>query len=225
VDDSRGDKVSDGAAETPAWSEAFAAPELARRRRRTYEGKLQRLDLLPAIAGRTLDIACGHGDALRVLSQHGHRGLVGLDTSRHGNDHPQPFAQIVADGTHLPFADLSFERILCLHSLHHFRSFEEISRLLAECRRVLTRGGHLYLLDHMGSFWLRGLFHILQWRCPLYPASARRFGEQLREEHDAIFWWLTEWRQLFDTLHLAGFAVERQTRTAAFLYLRCRVDE
>ncbi|MDA0336670.1 MAG: class I SAM-dependent methyltransferase [bacterium] len=216
--------MSDGAAETPAWSAAFAAPELARRRRRTYEGKLQRLDLLRPVAGRTLDVACGHGDALRILSHHGHQRLVGLDTSRHSND-PQPFEQMVADGTRLPFADLSFERVLCLHSLHHFRSFEDIGHFLAECRRVLTRGGYLYLLDHRGSFWLRGLFHMLEWRCPLYPASARRFGEQLREEHDAIFWWLAEWRQLFDTLRRTGFAVERQTRTAAFLYLRCRVDE
>ena len=72
---------------------------------------------------------------------------------------------------------------------------------------------------------MRGLFRVLEWRCPLYPAVARRFGAQLREEHDVIFWWLTEWRRLYDELRTAGFIVEHHTRTAAFLHLKCRPDE
>ena len=211
--------------ETAAWQAAYAAPELAERRVRTYETKLRRLELLSATSpGRTLDIACGHGDALRILARHGHGQLVGIDLSGPA-DNARPFGRIVANGIDLPFADGSFERIICLHSLHHFRSFDDIGHLLTECRRVLTRDGQLYLLDHWGSFWLRGLFRILEWRCPLYPAAARRFGEQLREEHDAIFWWLREWKRLFMSLGEVGFVVERQIRTAAFLHLRCRADE
>lgn len=224
--------MTSDAAETAAWRAAYAAPELAQRRRRTYETKLRRLELLPpkpgpmsgGVSGQTLDVACGHGDALRVLERHGYQRLVGVDIFSTSGDN-LAFDRIVADGTRLPFAGKSFERILCLHSLHHFRSFDHISHLLTECRRVLRRDGQLYLLDHWGSFWLRGLFRILEWRCPLYPGAARRFGKQLREEHDAIFWWLSEWQGLYEALHRAGFVVERQSRTAAFLYLRCRANE
>jgi SAM-dependent methyltransferase len=218
--------VNADAAETAAWNRAFASPELVERRRRTYEIKLGRLlpPLSEPLPGYTLDIACGHGDALRVLARHGQQRLIGLDMSCPTGD-ARPYDQVVANGTHLPFAGESFERIMCLHSLHHFRCFEHIGQLLAECRRVLRRGGYLYLLDHWGSFWLRGLFRVLEWRCPLYPASAQRFGEQLREEHDAIFWWLAEWKQLYEALREAGFVIEWQSRTATFLYLRCRADE
>ncbi|SVC49153.1 uncharacterized protein METZ01_LOCUS302007 [marine metagenome] len=217
--------MKSSSAETAAWSEAFAAPELSRRRQRTYERKLRRLQLLIPVTGRTLDIACGHGDALQLLARRGHSRLVGVDLSPSDVAVPTPFDRLVADGGRLPFGDGSFERIMCLHSLHHFRSFAGIGRLLAECRRVLTDDGHLYLLDHWGSIWLRGLFRIFEWRCSLYPAVARRFGQQLREEHDAIFWWLTEWRRLYDELRTAGFIIEHQSRTAAFLHLRCRPDE
>ena len=217
--------MKSGSYETAAWSEAFAAPELVRRRQRTYERKLRRLQLLVPVTGRTLDIACGHGDALQVLARRGHKRLVGVDVSPSDSTHASCFDRLIADGGRLPFTDGSFERIMCLHSLHHFRSFAGIGRLLVECRRVLTSGGHLYLLDHWGSLWLRGLFRVLEWRCPLYPAVAHRFGAQLREEHDAIFWWLTEWRRLHEELRTAGFIVEHHTRTAAFLHLRCRPDE
>lgn len=212
-------------AETNAWSEAFAAPELAERRRRTYRVKLDKLGLLEAVEGFTLDIACGHGDALQVLAHAGQQHLLGMDLISPERSTPRPFRQLLANGTSLPLADGSVERIMCLHSLHHFRSFDDIRLLLEECRRVLAPGGGLYLIDHWGSPWLRGLFHVLEWRCPLYPRAARHFGEQLREEHDAIFWWLSEWKRLYGELERAGFKVSRRSRSASFLHLTCRPDE
>ncbi len=212
-------------AETSAWNEAFAAPELAARRRRTYRDKLARLGLLNEVDGYTLDIACGHGDALQVLSHEGQQRLVGVDLVSPNRDAARPFQQLLANGTRLPFTDHALERIICLHSLHHFRSFHDIGLVLEECRRVLLPQGRLYLLDHWGSPWLRALFHVLEWRCPLYPKAARHFGEQLREEHEAIFWWLSNWRQLYTELEAAGFVVERRKRTAAFLHLTCRQRE
>lgn len=216
--------MSGATAETAAWTEAYASPELSRRRERTYLSKLGRLGLLEPVDGWTVDVACGHGDALRLLRQQGQRRLAGLDL-----DLPSPLADGAApvrgNGTVLPFATASVRRVMCLHALHHFRSLEDIGDFLTECRRLLTPAGRLYLLDHWGSPWLRGLFHVLEWRCPLYPAAARHFGAQLREEHDAIFWWLDTWRSLFGLLASAGFRVERQSRSPAFLYLTCCLDD
>ena len=150
-----------GSAETAAWSEAYAAPELVQRRQRTYTRKLRRLQLLNPVAGRTLDIACGHGDALQLLARHGHTRLVGVDLSPSDAAVPSSFDRLVADGGCLPFTDGSFERIICLHSLHHFRSFSGIGRLLSECRRLLKRGGHLYLLDP-GFYFLKKFLKLHQ---------------------------------------------------------------
>ena len=210
-------------AETAAWEEAFATPELVARRQRTYEAKLLRLGMQAPVDGRTLDVACGRGDALQVLSRLGHRRLFGADISWGANS--TEYRRLIADGAQLPLAGKSFERILCVHSLHHFRSFDEIGRLLAECRRLLTDDGQLYLIDHWGSPWLRTIFRVLEWRCPVYPNIARQFGAQLREEHDAIFWWLREWKRLYQELQAAGFSIEHQSRSATFLYLRCRLSE
>ena len=215
--------MSPTSAETAAWSEAYAAPELARRRQRTYEAKLRRLGLLSPSGGATLDIACGHGDALAVLHAQGHTNLIGVDLS-HPTTGSVDYRRVTGAGEVLPFAPASFDRVMCLHSLHHFRSMDHIGDLLTECRRVLTPAGRLYLLDHWGSFWLRTLFRVLEWDLPVYPAAARHFGRQLREEHDAIFWWLDHWRQLYERLTAAGFRVRQQSRTAAFLYLTCDVD-
>lgn len=215
--------MSGPAAETEAWAQAYAAPELARRRQRTYTAKLRRLGLLEPVTGATLDVACGHGDALRVLAEHGQARLAGVDLSHPAGPLPA-FARVTGAGERLPFAGASFDRILCLHSLHHFRSMDDVGLLLAECRRTLTPGGRLYLLDHWGSVWLRALFRVLEWNCPLYPAAARHFGQQLREEHEAIFWWLRVWPQLYDRLDAAGFTILQKSRTPSFLYLTCKAD-
>jgi len=50
---------------------------------------------------------------------------------------------LCADGYHLPFADNSFEVVLLVAVLEHTR---EPWRLLAEARRVLTRGGRAIMV-------------------------------------------------------------------------------
>ena len=46
----------------------------------------------------------------------------------------------------LPYADASFERVLCSLVLHHL-SLDEKQRTLAEIRRVLVPGGAFLLMD------------------------------------------------------------------------------
>ena len=49
-----------------------------------------------------------------------------------------------ADGKHLPFRDASFDLVLCLYGLHHFRDYIEALREIA---RVLKSTGTFALID------------------------------------------------------------------------------
>ncbi len=54
------------------------------------------------------------------------------------------------DAAHLPFPDASFDTVVCALSLC---SIPDPERAIAEMHRVLVPGGHLLLLDHIGSTW------------------------------------------------------------------------
>ena len=54
------------------------------------------------------------------------------------------------DAEHLPFADASFDTVVCALSLC---TIPNPGAAVAEMRRVLGPGGRLLLLDHIGSTW------------------------------------------------------------------------
>jgi ubiquinone/menaquinone biosynthesis C-methylase UbiE len=54
------------------------------------------------------------------------------------------------DAEHLPFDDASFDTAVCALSLC---TIPRPVAAIAEMRRVLVPGGHLLLLDHIGSTW------------------------------------------------------------------------
>jgi len=54
------------------------------------------------------------------------------------------------DAEHLPFDDASFDTAVCALSLC---TIPRPAAAIAEMRRVLVPGGHLLLLDHIGSTW------------------------------------------------------------------------
>ena len=191
-----------------------------RRRLRTYRKKLRRLGLLGETAGlKTLDIACGSGEALDLLSASGAKGLYGLDLYRPIQS-TQHFSRIVANGTRLPFASATFDRVICTHSLHHFRTTSNLELLFDEMTRILKRGGRLFLIDHFDTFYLRLIFWLCQLPIPVYPASVKCFGTQLREERDCISWWLRNWSDIFGLLKRSGLRIERFERRLFFFYLR-----
>ena len=214
--------MSTARGESAAWQEAYHSGALKQRRKATYTRKLHRLGLTtPTTDTRTLDIACGSGEALTTLAETGFTRLHGLDLDAPTTDDPESFHRTMGDGGRLPFADSTFDQVLCLHALHHFRSLEHIAELLGEARRVLKPAGALLLIDHFDSFYLRLIFRLLQFRCPLYPTAARRFGEQLRDEREIVAWWLDSWRALFPLIEQNDLKVERFRRGLFFFYLRC----
>lgn len=95
-----------------------------------------------------LDIGCGPGDGMRLVGVKGAKA-VGLDYSE--NMLSQAKGRVMAKGRltrgdagNLPFKDLSFDRIICTNSFHHYP--DRLSSL-KEMRRVLKKGGQLMLVD------------------------------------------------------------------------------
>ena len=86
---------------------------------------------------KTLDIGCGPNKT---------SGAIGLD------HHPDSQADVLADFEHgyFPFADKSFDHVICSHVIEHVRS---PVRLMEECWRVLKPGGTLLVKTPHYTHW------------------------------------------------------------------------
>lgn len=111
------------------------------------------LELCAAEPGqRVLDLACGTGEpGLTLALAQPQVQVVGID-SAHAMAHAAVSAGeaegltnisfAIAEGERLPFADNTFDRVMCRFGL---MAFDQPSRGLAEIARVLTPGGRLAL--------------------------------------------------------------------------------
>ena len=102
---------------------------------------------------RVLDVACGLGGTLSALAErHTDTMLVGLNIDRRQLEicrdiAPPPsgsLALVEGDACALPFAARSFDQILCVEAMFHFRSRQIF---LGEAARLLRSGGLLALSD------------------------------------------------------------------------------
>ena len=100
---------------------------------------------------RALDLCCGTGDIPLLLLGEGFDAVTGLDFSeamlavaaKRLAGRPVSFLRADANAP-LPFQDGSFDTVTISFGL---RNLSEPEAALAECRRVLTDGGRLYVLD------------------------------------------------------------------------------
>jgi SAM-dependent methyltransferase len=110
---------------------------------------------------RALEVGAGTGHWVQFLSEY---RVVGLDISdsmlarAQGQPHKAPLVQ--ADALALPFADGSFDRLVCVNAFHHFGNKH---RFLGEARRVLRPAGgfvSIGLDPHSGrdSWWIYDYF-------------------------------------------------------------------
>ena len=119
--------------------------------------------------GDTLEVAIGTGLNLPYYSMDAR--LTGLDLSpemlavaetsakriRH------PIRLIEGDAQDLPFAEHSFDSVVCTYALC---SVADDARAISEMNRVLKPGGRLILVDHIRSsvapiFWLQWLYEFI----------------------------------------------------------------
>ena len=107
---------------------------------------------------RVLDLACGTGEFERlVLNDTSNVQIVGIDLApamverarakldAHSEVHIE-----LADAHQLPFADASFDAVVCANTFHYFTHPRQVLR---EARRVLRPGGRIVLLDWCRDFW------------------------------------------------------------------------
>ncbi|MBP7831264.1 MAG: class I SAM-dependent methyltransferase [Kiritimatiellae bacterium] len=105
------------------------------------------------LAGRILEIGTGKGRFLVELARR-RSNVVTVDPDAA----EQRFARlnaahagvtsnirfVVADGAHLPFADVSFDAVVSMNALHHIR---DLNGVLDEVLRVVKPGGKIVLAD------------------------------------------------------------------------------
>jgi ubiquinone/menaquinone biosynthesis C-methylase UbiE len=105
--------------------------------------------LSPAPEERILDVGCGTGRLLQeAVGLQPSISACGVDLSaemiRQAARRIGAARLAIADAAALPFADNSFDAVVSSSSLHHW---QDPSRALAECARVVRPGGRLVITD------------------------------------------------------------------------------
>ncbi|HEY9059258.1 MAG TPA: methyltransferase domain-containing protein [Pseudobacteroides sp.] len=100
---------------------------------------------------KVLDVACGNGNMLKMLSGKNRIQAYGVDISENMIKEAKcryPEMQFVSsNSSKLPFEDSFFDVITVCAAFHHFT---EPQRFASEAKRVLKPGGYIYLADiHM----------------------------------------------------------------------------
>lgn len=127
-----------------------------------------------------LDVACGTGELLsRVVTETPGAELTGVDLApkmverarKKLSDEPNAHVER-ADAHDLPYADDTFDVVVCANTFHYFTHPEQV---LEEVRRVLEPEGRLVLLDWCRDFWTCQLMdRVLQYLDPAYETCYTR---------------------------------------------------
>lgn len=147
-------------------------------------------DWTPEGSRRVLDVGCGNAVFTQWL-RHRAAEVFGLDHNlshiRYGRQHYPDLHLAVASGEALPFADHSFDTVVCSEVLEHV---DNDHALLEEIQRVLQPGGTLVLTTpHQGLFTfldgenvVNGLFERVR-RLRLPKPGGGRILEKFRYRH------------------------------------------
>jgi len=157
---------------------------------------------------RILDAACGNGRYSKFLLKHADRDalLTSFDLSpkmllrAQARLHNSRVSHAVADLTRLPYADGSFDAIVCGWVLEHL---PDPLPGLKELSRVLSAGGKLLLLcteDTFTGAWCSRLWHCRTYNRKELKEKCQACGLHCEKEH-----WFSGLHRL---LHLGGIIIE-----------------
>lgn len=142
--------------------------------------KVKMLELANADGqGRILDIGCGSGIISARLADAGW-DVFGIDISQKGVQHyrRRGFSGIVSDAERdLPFKDGVFDAVWASEVIEHLVSYRN---LIKEIRRVLKKGGKLYITAPNSAFYGHRILYLLG-KCPTelhHPYHLRFFSLQ-----------------------------------------------
>lgn len=134
---------------------------------------------------KILDVACGNGEGMNVLSQLMiQTKIIGIDLSpeliKHANENfSNTFLSFsVANALNLPFPDKSFDGLVCSHAIEHFNEIDQ-NKLLKELNRVLKNNGILVIATPDRDVWdIQGIAGLQE--------------DHIRELTQAEFWSILE---------------------------------
>jgi SAM-dependent methyltransferase len=122
--------------------------------------------------GDVLELGPGYGITTRWLADHGGRlTAVEVDPTLAADLHKKFDGEVTVhdgDATALPYADKSFDAVVCFTMLHHVPSPEKQNQLFAEAMRVLRPGGVFAGSDSRLSLRFR-IIHIGDTMVPVPP--------------------------------------------------------
>jgi ubiquinone/menaquinone biosynthesis C-methylase UbiE len=138
-----------------SWEKAHRWPYSEEVAQRTIDDIRKKLSV--DSAQRILEVGCGCGVICQKLLTDNQKG-VGLDLSEtlmqrandFGVDH-RKVALVVAEASHLPICDSSFDRVLCYSVFQCFPSKRHAKRVLNELIRVCQPGGVVLVGDIFGK--------------------------------------------------------------------------
>jgi len=162
---------------------------------------------------KVLDVACGTGDQLRLLTENG-INAVGVDMSeamiricRKANPAPDCLLQ---DASSMAFQRHCFDLVMISFALHE-TGWESAEKILEEIHRVLKPSGHLLVVDYTDfqetPFYVRQTIRMIE-----FMAGQRHFGNFHKYLHAGGLNTLIDKEQFFTvaTTHRASRSIALQ---------------
>jgi len=163
--------------------------------------------------GKLLNIGCAHGPDFLPFKEG--FDLYGVDFStemlKFARKYSQKFnftvALSVADVSHLPYPDESFDWAISVATYHHIKGKEERQAALSELRRVLKPGGEAFI-----TVWNR-------WQ-PRFWFSRREVAVPWRKKKKTLYryYYLFSYHELERVVKKAGFEVVKSFPESSYRF-------
>lgn len=211
--------------ETSSWSKLYHNPILKARRLKQHKRRLKKTGILDIDKNSiVMELCCGSGENLHILHECGFRNIYGIDlTIDKKTKTNHYYAKLIAgDARNVPLPSETFDCVICLHSLHHLGSYENITEIISESIRLLKPQGYLGIVDHYPSPQLSFVFWLLKKQWSIFPEWMRLFGRQLVEEKSYLDKYFKNWKFISNLIKNCSLKQICYKKGVFFFYYRGR---